>query len=663
MANVDDALSPRSLGIFSAWVLFLLLGGGLAVMSLPPVEAQDLPAPVYEIHGRVVDFKGQPRAEAKVVLAKSGAASSAANASTDAEGKYTFSLLEPGDYALSATHACCTRASESIHVGGLDIQNEAPDLMLGEKQPPASGKGVLLRGVAKDKDSGKTVSEARIDIENYYGQSSSNASSSCPDEASCVQPVSQTYQYFSAVTGADGSYEVEINPGTVALTVYHPEFDSAHARREVSGNTTLDIPMRKAAADSVRFHGILRGSDGGAIGGGYVSVGPDYSNSRNCDPCAEPTYMTTDGDWWYESHQNSYNSTTTQPDGSWELRVSAGKRLVSAYADGYLNNQVSLEAGPNEDRQVDLVLEKIPPDSVRVHGRVVDLKTGDALPYASLQLENQRWGHYNWTQARPDGSFEFWTKPGFTIVTASASRVNVGACAVALGDSSGAKYMRGMSISAPEPACESRLDHDYFPRMASFLETENGPQKVPFALVRRPDATSAFKGYVVDAATQKGIGGATVTFYNELTRDWGSATTDADGSYRIEVHAGYYTVRAWAEHHFDAVANAEIDEKETKRLDLNAEPGEKRYGYGGVYMTEDSAYVGGTSGDPAAAPTAAPGPAYPHQGVQVYQGEGGGLGPYRAQGFGSNANAPAPMGALTFAVALAVALLRRRGAA
>jgi hypothetical protein len=148
-----------------------------------------------------------------------------------------------------------------------------------------------------------------------------------------------------------------------------------------------------------------------------------------------------------------------------------------------------------------------------------------------------------------------------------------------------------------------------------------------FKLIPRPAPTSAFQGYVLNATDNKAIPDAVVTFYNELTRDWGSATTDQDGSYKISVHAGYYSVRIWAPHHFDGVANLEIGQKETQRQDFVLEPGEKRYGYwghGGYAVADKAASPG-----PPSSEQRAEGPPMPSQGQRAYVGAGGGLGPYQ----------------------------------
>lgn len=652
--------SRQSLWIPKIAVVFLVVSLVASALVVQESRAQTLPpAPVYEITGRVLDAENRALSEATVVVATSGAAPKA-NTTTDADGKYKFSQLEEGTYEVAASHKCCLRASATVTVGGLQLSTEAPDLVLSRKEAPASGQSVLLKGVAFDKKTNAKLVGVTIEIDNYYGDQTQPASS-CPPDADCAAKMVDggSYQHFSIVTAADGSYEVETNPGTISVWAYRSGYDTARTSRTISSPTTLDVPMRPVDTANVRLFGVLKSSSGGPIAGAYVHVSPDYSAETRCDGdvCMAVPVDQREGEWHYESSQNAYNSTTTAADGSWELRTTPGLRMVEAWAEEHLNTRLRVDARAGDDRQVDLVLEKIPADSVRVFGTVKDAKSGKAIPYAQISLENQKWGHWNSTQAGPDGRFDIWTKPGYTIVTASASRHDY-AC-VAMADA-GAPVSEARTMVIPSP-CQPMPEReaDYYPRVTSFSAGPNSEREVAFKLKPRPERSSLFEGYVLNGTTGKAVAGAQVTFYNEATSDWGSATTDDNGSFRIKVHAGYYTIRAWAEGFFDAVLNAEIEAKETQRLDLQMEAGEKRYGYYGplAYAHMDYAVAGAPEGpspsqrmgaSDSASGTPVP---TPTEGEHIYAGEKGGLGPYRAQSAGGSA--PSPM---LFLVALGVGL-------
>src|SRR5581483_7399558 len=93
---------------------------------------------------------------------------------------------------------------------------------------------------------------------------------------------------------------------------------------------------------------------------------------------------------------------------------------VSASAPDHLEASTSVEAKAGLTATVDLVLQKLPPDSVVVAGRVTDAQSGNAIPYASVSAENQRWGTYNGTTTDAQGNYEMRIKPDYTILTISA---------------------------------------------------------------------------------------------------------------------------------------------------------------------------------------------------------------------------------------------------
>jgi protocatechuate 3,4-dioxygenase beta subunit len=344
--------------------------------------------------------------------------------------------------------------------------------------------------------------------------------------------------------------------------------------------------------------------------------------------------------------------------------IAPGEVLVSAYADGFVQNQATATAVAGQTTTVNLRLERLPPDSVVVRGRVTDAASGDPIANADVSLYNPEWGHWNSTRTDAGGAYEFRTKPGYSILTISAYKFYWGPCDYAVADSpSGAEP----AMIAPDCSGQER-EHEYFPRSQSFSAAADETMTIDAELPRAPEPDAEFVGWVVNASSNDGIEGAVVSFYNERTHDWGQAVTDADGSYRIRVHAGYYTIRAYADGHFEQVANAEVASGATKHLDLALQPGESRYGHGCCYTyggIEPQPAMGApdASGEAAGGPPS-DSPSAGGEGAQRYAGQPGGLGQYDpnadlSEG-DSGGGAPGAPLALLVAGILAMAILVRR---
>lgn len=630
----------------SVLVFFLLLGFAIGTFASPSTDAQDLS--VYEIEGTVADEKGTDLDGASVSLLRKSDGGSVAETTSDASGTYKFSLVPAGEYVVSATHDCCRRASVEVLAGGTSLKTTAPLLQLLPKQEPASGDAVVLKGVVKSTKDEAPVAGVRLDIESYW-----NGDGAC--ESSPCKP-SGGSQYFPTETDAAGKFEVEVNRGSAYVRASLGGYDTTTGYLELSADREVSIPLQPADDRTARLFGVLKGEDGSLIANGWVSVSPDWDACPAEADCVYPSTRPAgsgDGQWTHESANPQYNSTQTAKDGSWEMRIAGGRLRATAYADNHLEASKAVEAAAGEDGQVDLILQIIPPDSVTVKGRVVDRETGKPVSQAQVSAENQKWGTWSSTQTDDDGRYELRTKPGYTVLMAQS----YGNIVCLASDSPSGAEPASSSIAAPcEPA--ERPD-EYLPAVVYFVAEADGSLTKDFALLARPRAQSEFVGYVLNATGGQAIEGATVTFFNELTRDWGTATTDADGSYKIQVHAGYYSIRIWAPHYFDGVANAEIGEKASQRVDFELTPGEKRYGYWSHGGYPVAAMDSRDSSGPSPMDAGSEGPPMPEDGQNVYEGSGGGLGPYKApQEAGGSAPA---LGLLVALVAgLAALALRRR---
>ena len=94
----------------------------------------------------------------------------------------------------------------------------------------------------------------------------------------------------------------------------------------------------------------------------------------------------------------------------------------------------------------------------------------------------------------------------------------------------------------------------------------------------RPEANVVLVGYVVDPATKTGVEGANVNVWDQDSGDWGSAVTDATGSYKLLVRPGHFTINAYAPGHLNGAKTFVIAAGETaKRVDIETPAGESHY--------------------------------------------------------------------------------------
>jgi hypothetical protein len=649
----------------NALVVVLMLTAGLGVLAVPSAQAQDLPGGVYAVDGTVSIENGSAVEEAKVTIEPDGGGE-ARTVLTGSDGGYAFDGLAAGTYNLSASHACCMNGFQQVSIGSTTLSATIDFQLVAQPAPPGE-KVVRISGRAFDAATDDALAGVNLYISNYYQPEGDKVGATTIDGGG-------SSQWFNVVTDHDGTYALDVGAGSLHIQAELNGYDFASGSFSVQNDTVIDVPMRASEAGSVTLSGVLRDTSGAALAGGWVSVSPDYRSYCDGDVCwaeASPSYVEPDreGAWYYESHQGGYDSTETGKDGSWSLTTQPGDlRLYASGPGEYLPAEKRIQAEEGESKTVDLVLTPIPPDSVRIVGQVRDANDGSPIPYAQVSVENQQWGRYNWSQTDEDGMFEVWTKPGYTIIQVYAGREYWMPCDYggdrAVSSSGGSD---GVSIAQPMPACEPvERAHGYFPRVLSLMAEADSTVSRDFDLVRAPDPDAVFQGWLVNATSDKGIPNATVTFYNELTRDWGQATTDADGSYKILVHAGYYTVRAYADGYFDAVLNTDIESGQTKTVTLEMEPGQKRYGccfhyYGAPErgMAVDAASSDGAPGGQGQESAEGGAPPTP-DGVQVYEGEGGGLGPYDARG-GDGSESPG-LGALAVLIGVlaAIGLSRRR---
>lgn len=643
------------------FAVFLVLAFGAAVFASQSGTAQDLPEATVLIQGSVLGPEGSG-IEAALVTLYDASFEVVDEQETDQDGAYRFLLVDPGTYVISIGADCCLRGSVHIDATGTNLIYDVGPVHL-EARPPVESEDVaVISGQVTDLDTEVPVANAEVYISNYF-----DPTGQCIDWC-------YGYASFWLPTDLAGRFDLNVNPGTSEVRANAPEYDQTVGAFSVTDYEWLDVPLRDAYNYTAVIYGVAQNAQGQPVADAWIEAYRSYGyggcHSYDDGLCSVPVQSSpaAGGEWTFEPDEYTYASMETGPDGEWEIRISAGSVEVNAYAQDHMDARAHVTLEPQDERDVDLELVEIPPASVTLKGRVTDASTGSGISDASVQVENQQWGTWDGASTDDDGYYELKTRPGYAIVTIQR-HAWLFACAIAEPVSQAVEDEAASSSTVVEPAmtmvaCEPPEPQEkvtYLPSTQSASLVADETRTLNAALVPRPSPSSTFEGYVLDAQTGDAIEGAAVSFYNEVTRDWGDATTDADGSYSIDVYAGYYSVRVWAPGHFDGVATLEIDDGQTKRADFELEVGQKRYGHwarGGYDVAVAESGSGGTG----AGADANQGPPRPSDGQRAFAGSGGGLGPYRAPLSDVDADGQAPGVGVVFALGLMglVGLVMRR---
>lgn len=459
----------------------------------------------------------------------------------------------------------------------------------------------------------------------------------------------RSYSSDNTRSAADGSFTLHLNAGKGYVSVYYEEWRQSGGQEilvdgEQSGlKITLQTPPPKDATVS----GVVTDLAGNPIEGANVNIWRTWSDYPATRP-AEPEATTTEASSGsagsatpadariapYPYYDDSAYA-TTDADGRFSFKVYAGGHQVTASAPGYAQSIVKVEAISGEDASVTLKLEKVPAADAVLVGKVVDAETGLPIQGAWVYVNNLEWSRYAQAQTGADGTFRLKTLPGWSQVSVSYYGYYPEPMPLAEGEAK-------TSLIAP------RIETQYYSYVANVrLVSGETTHSVDLEPKAKPDLVLI--GYVIDIDAQTGIPGATVNVWNQDTGDWGSATTDETGSYKILVRAGHYQVTAWANGYLGGAGNLVIRAGEpVTRYDVAMPEGTPKYapcdygsgddGCGGVVYAKEGVAVADSDGTdasrsyaPTAPPSATPAAAGDQSGQggpATYAGEGGGLPAY-----------------------------------
>lgn len=508
----------------------------------------------------------------------------------------------------------------------------------------------------------------------------------------------------SDTTDAEGRFTLQLPAGRGSLSVWYEKWGaSASQEVEVSGDVSdLRFVLATPPPRTAVVEGRVVDASGNPVSGATVRLDQGCCYAYPAELREEPATPPAEGDGNASTAGSAgmaaedarmimpapccYDRTqevVTGADGAFRFESYGGPRMLTAWAKGYAQTTKQLDAKENETVRAELTLEKVPAADAVVKGRIVDAVTGLPVKGAHVSLQNVEWSRYGWAEGGDAGTFELTTIPGWAQV-----RVDV--------------WDRGYAVPVADDGVASDSlvkpsERGYYSWVRT-LRLQSGANDLVIELDPKPLPDVVLTGYVLDPEAKAGVPGATISFWNQDTGEWGSATTDATGSYRILVRAGHFQVSGWAQGHLGSAESLVIAQGESaKRYDLPLPKGDPKHApchdadCGGPIMYAEGDAKGVAARREASygpTPTAAPAASSGTSGMttgsqesadgtraQSYAGGGGGLPPYDpeqagtvpAQGEGVNAaragdNGVPGAGVLALAAvgALAALALRRR---
>ena len=505
---------------------------------------------------------------------------------------------------------------------------------------------------------------------------------------------SDTARYASDTrTSSDGSYIITIPSGPGRLHFSASGFESRSVSVEGDGTAkTLDVTLRELPGPTAVLEGRVVDDRGNPVPGAFVTLSPMYygygyaesGGSGATAPAYDPYCCYGGGDDRYQTR-----TATTDATGSYRITHYAGTHHLSVSASNHATTTRTVTLQDGQTVTEDVTLKVVPAESVTLRGVIRDASTGEPVKGARVQVYSIQWGKwYPEVVTDATGAYSVQVLPGYTRLSAYAWKYEAPAYDTPTASSDG---MVAPDQGASKPADWRYVEgaaKNYYPTSAHLDTREGQTLTRDLSLTPRPEPSIALVGYVVDEAAGKGLAGITVTVSNLQTGEWGSAVTDAAGSYRILVNPGYLMVSVYTPGYFERADHLPVPAGARElRHDLLLTAGEVTHigggWYGGYERAYDTPMAGGKTGYAApGAPattdsatreggmTQPPGGqvAQNRQTGAAYSGGGGGLPPYSgpAPASGSNAPAggdravPAPAALLALGVLALAALARRR---
>lgn len=485
-----------------------------------------------------------------------------------------------------------------------------PDRPTGEEGP----QNLTLQGTFHDGDTNDPVLSVDLEIRNEWHDEDARGHDRIHQETD------------------DGSFQANVSQGHIRLVAIAEGYERVHASFALDDDANLEVPMKPAGDEGSNLQGTILSDDGRPLTDANVQITPTRDATQDREGHHEHAIDVNGEDvpLRYDSQLDTHAWERTDEEGRFRAHLAAGTYEVRAHDPDHIrgHDQVTLDAGASHN--VTLMLTSIPEASVQIHGTILDQGTGEPIPNAHITVVNDRWGQHERVYADANGEYQADATPGPLLVEARAGQYGTLPCEKAM--------------DGAEPAygdrCRIERDNAYLPRVTMLEASENETVSVDLELKEAPTPDATISGWVVNQTSEEGIEGATIQVRNEVTGDWGTATTDEHGSFTIPVHPGYYTVRAQHPDHPVAGINAEVSPGEEQRVTIEAPPGPVHDRHGmhpmPVYAEDDAHHTAVSAGGEAPrsqstsdAGMEASDEASGTAGTQAYEGSEGGLGPYQ----------------------------------
>ncbi len=491
------------------------------------------------------------------------------------------------------------------------------------------------------------------------------------------------WQYGEAKAD-NGAFDVVLMAGWYHVSVEAPGRGFLNERLFIDGSD-LQLELGKLPNQNAMVSGRVVDQDGQAV--------------ADAEVIAEQWEARTSSGTQYGDFRNS---TMTDGEGRYAMKVYAGGLNLRFQKEGHATQYHWLELKQDGEKTVDVELLRYPEKTAKIEGKITGID-GKGLRYVSISLNHPQYGIYECSmqadeassgsgssgsggepqpmpaesrsepaiapypyyqdcaiKVRSDGSFEAMVTPGYAILNVHHD------------------HWRTCSESRNSDGSMTRsCGPQYFSHVRTLDLPAEETTKLSIALKARPAPNAIISGYVVDGETQKAIPQVHVSFNNEETYGWGSATTDGDGSYKVKLHGGLQRIHVWADGYLPWEGMVDLKAGDDRAFDIILTPGQQSYGGHCCY-----AYAEDSAGAPAATPTkeATPpsAPAAPASGARegdvqaaggssgdAFEDLGGGLGPYdpakRASQLSAGEDVPIPVVVALAALGLALLARRRSG--
>lgn len=472
----------------------------------------------------------------------------------------------------------------------------APSLVLAESD--ASTGDIELTGRLVDEDTGEPVPNTTLVINNRGPG---------PDE--------DTRRRLQ--TGPDGSFNTSLSAGQVFLFVHDLDgYKDLRASFEIRNDTHVELPLLTGDEDPGTIEvRVVDAETGRNIPDAHVraSANPQDVTCKD-EPCRwdrpgtdrrERTVTDNAGDevqveLVHRSRLDPYQSDRTDDEGRVRFQVPPGTYEIRARADEHLDNQTTTTVAANETKNVSIALTPLPERTVELSGQVTEEGSGDGIPYAEIEVTNQKWGTHAKTRADEDGRYEISVRPGYVTFRVEADKHYRAPCPEA-GSDERSDRDAGIPEGRGEPCPAQERETRFFAFADTFRANASESSTIDVQLGAPAAPNASLDGWVVNATTGEAIESASVTLHSQWTTDRGLAETGENGSFQIPIRSGPYVVRVSVDGYYDFAQTIHVPE-DGERVTFELEPGEPLRGgccRGHVVTSEPRSTGSSAAGDDA----------------------------------------------------------------